>query len=151
MDLDLNDDGSSTRPRTTSNANPLGQNAERNHHEGQTKLLTRGKFKYKLAKGLSISTSVGVTREERRRERFDGVLWHHTLADHYEYNLQNRLSTRIINDNLINYTTTLYNDHEFNVLGGLTLQHRSIKNSDCLLYTSPSPRDRTRSRMPSSA
>ena len=26
-----------------------------------------------------------------------------------------------------------------------------IKNSTCLLYTSPSPRDRTRSRMPSSA
>ena len=26
-----------------------------------------------------------------------------------------------------------------------------IKNKDCLLYTSPSPRDRTRSRMPSSA
>ena len=26
-----------------------------------------------------------------------------------------------------------------------------IKNIDCLLYTSPSPRDRTRSRMPSSA
>ena len=25
------------------------------------------------------------------------------------------------------------------------------KNDDCLLYTSPSPRDRTRSRMPSSA
>ena len=25
------------------------------------------------------------------------------------------------------------------------------KDSDCLLYTSPSPRDRTRSRMPSSA
>ena len=26
-----------------------------------------------------------------------------------------------------------------------------IKDKDCLLYTSPSPRDRTRSRMPSSA
>ena len=26
-----------------------------------------------------------------------------------------------------------------------------IKHLDCLLYTSPSPRDRTRSRMPSSA
>ena len=25
------------------------------------------------------------------------------------------------------------------------------RNKDCLLYTSPSPRDRTRSRMPSSA
>ena len=31
---------------------------------------------------------------------------------------------------------------------GLRLQQLSI---DCLLYTSPSPRDRTRSRMPSSA
>ena len=27
----------------------------------------------------------------------------------------------------------------------------SIKSKNCLLYTSPSPRDRTRSRMPSSA
>ena len=27
----------------------------------------------------------------------------------------------------------------------------NAKNADCLLYTSPSPRDRTRSRMPSSA
>ena len=27
----------------------------------------------------------------------------------------------------------------------------TIDGSDCLLYTSPSPRDRTRSRMPSSA
>ena len=26
-----------------------------------------------------------------------------------------------------------------------------VTNQDCLLYTSPSPRDRTRSRMPSSA
>ena len=28
---------------------------------------------------------------------------------------------------------------------------KSIKSKFCLLYTSPSPRDRTRSRMPSSA
>ena len=32
-------------------------------------------------------------------------------------------------------------------LGCLIMQHAE----DCLLYTSPSPRDRTRSRMPSSA
>ena len=30
-------------------------------------------------------------------------------------------------------------------------QYVHIHNLDCLLYTSPSPRDRTRSRMPSSA
>ena len=30
-------------------------------------------------------------------------------------------------------------------------QNASLKKKICLLYTSPSPRDRTRSRMPSSA
>ena len=30
-------------------------------------------------------------------------------------------------------------------------QVREVKGKNCLLYTSPSPRDRTRSRMPSSA
>ena len=34
---------------------------------------------------------------------------------------------------------------------GYSTDTRSIKSGDCLLYTSPSPRDRTRSRMPSSA
>ena len=29
--------------------------------------------------------------------------------------------------------------------------HSTVKDYTCLLYTSPSPRDRTRSRMPSSA
>ena len=32
-----------------------------------------------------------------------------------------------------------------------TLRSRPGIGTDCLLYTSPSPRDRTRSRMPSSA
>ena len=36
--------------------------------------------------------------------------------------------------------------------GGETVSQMSIRKSEpCLLYTSPSPRDRTRSRMPSSA
>ena len=34
---------------------------------------------------------------------------------------------------------------------GTALQPNPYKDIDCLLYTSPSPRDRTRSRMPSSA
>ena len=35
---------------------------------------------------------------------------------------------------------------------GFKIQGSDIaKNKNCLLYTSPSPRDRTRSRMPSSA
>ena len=38
------------------------------------------------------------------------------------------------------------------LVSGLTCDSREVKpNYICLLYTSPSPRDRTRSRMPSSA
>ena len=36
-------------------------------------------------------------------------------------------------------------------LGGAPEQLETTDLEDCLLYTSPSPRDRTRSRMPSSA
>ena len=38
------------------------------------------------------------------------------------------------------------------IMGGATIQNDAPEVSiTCLLYTSPSPRDRTRSRMPSSA
>ena len=37
------------------------------------------------------------------------------------------------------------------VLGGILLDPDAIGRIACLLYTTPSPRDRTRSRMPSSA
>ena len=42
----------------------------------------------------------------------------------------------------------------YNLISGVNGQPTGLGNSDslyCLLYTSPSPRDRTRSRMPSSA
>ena len=34
---------------------------------------------------------------------------------------------------------------------GYTINYKGLNDMVCLLYTSPSPRDRTRSRMPSSA
>ena len=37
------------------------------------------------------------------------------------------------------------------VVENMKIKHDVLKNKICLLYTSPSPRDRTRSRMPSSA
>ena len=37
------------------------------------------------------------------------------------------------------------------IKGKLGLDMTTEQGTDCLLYTSPSPRDRTRSRMPSSA
>ena len=49
-------------------------------------------------------------------------------------------------DDMVEYDCreqTVVNDFEFNDLNNMS--------TGCLLYTSPSPRDRTRSRMPSSA
>ena len=37
------------------------------------------------------------------------------------------------------------------ILNFLQVNFKDVNVLDCLLYTSPSPRDRTRSRMPSSA
>ena len=44
-----------------------------------------------------------------------------------------------------------YPDFDMCVSDGETIEEAIINGKDCLLYTSPSPRDRTRSRMPSSA
>ena len=54
---------------------------------------------------------------------------------------------KIIASTNIEKTVQEYNDPdlEFELLG------RTNDPDNCLLYTSPSPRDRTRSRMPSSA
>ena len=46
--------------------------------------------------------------------------------------------------------TTLGNP-DFLQIGAMTTCTEIALHPDCLLYTSPSPRDRTRSRMPSSA
>ena len=51
---------------------------------------------------------------------------------------------------LLTYTNSYTQDRE--QMRQMVLEYmKKIGIEDCLLYTSPSPRDRTRSRMPSSA
>ena len=55
---------------------------------------------------------------------------------------------------IIYYSIIHGNEKEWfsiNTLTGKIYAKTDIRSSNCLLYTSPSPRDRTRSRMPSSA
>ena len=82
----------------------------------------------------------GVAAERRKRETF----WIKTLRTAYPYGLNDRIGDEYKNV-----------DHNIEAIGKYFLKtdrknHRSLDCS-CLLYTSPSPRDRTRSRMPSSA
>ena len=46
---------------------------------------------------------------------------------------------------------TPYIDNVVDLTRGTTIEENGVRVHTCLLYTSPSPRDRTRSRMPSSA
>ena len=48
------------------------------------------------------------------------------------------------------YITEVLGVHEYRTITEFAT-HDDLTCTDCLLYTSPSPRDRTRSRMPSSA
>ena len=45
----------------------------------------------------------------------------------------------------------IISNHPFGILDGLIICSEVAKLRNCLLYTSPSPRDRQKSRMPSSA
>ena len=53
-------------------------------------------------------------------------------------------------DEWVNPTEGMTDDEIYDKVNGAMSQIRELLE-DCLLYTSPSPRDRTRSRMPSSA
>jgi TonB-linked SusC/RagA family outer membrane protein len=128
VELDLDGDGSDTRPRTSGDANPYAQYVEREHNEVKTKVLSSMKLRYQLADGLSIQTSLGATLEDRRRDRYDGVLHHQNGTDRAQYQLQTRNSTRIINDNTVNYKKAI-GSNEFDVLVGATFQQRDIRNS----------------------
>ena len=79
----------------------------------------------------------------------DGCVWSN------EIDIYDKMSAQIIYANgvTVNYSLTTYSPYEgwqiaFNGFNG---RLETWEDIPCLLYTSPSPRDRTRSRMPSSA
>ncbi len=128
VNLDFDNDGNTERPRTSGDSNPFQQYVERQHYEFNTKLFGSAYLSYKLADGLTVKSSVGVTLEERKRDRYDGVNYHASGASRSNFFLENRSRTRIINDNTINYNRE-FDDHSLNLLGGLTVQQRTTELS----------------------
>lgn len=127
--LDLDGDGSTTRPRTSGDSNPYAQYVEREHYEYELDLFGSTYLSYEILDGLTAKTSLGVTLEQRKRTRWDGTKHHAAGNSRALYNLQNRYSTRIISDNTLNYNKD-FGSHEINLLGGLTVQQRKRENSD---------------------
>jgi len=126
--LDVNGDGSTSRPRTSGDMNPYAQYVEREHYEYKTNLLSSLYLSYKIADGLTVKTSLGTTIEQRKRTRWNGTK-HHAQASRASYQLQNRFRTRLISDNTINYSKE-FGNHVFNALVGATFQNRRSENSE---------------------
>jgi TonB-linked SusC/RagA family outer membrane protein len=127
LNLDINGDGSTSRPRTSGDMNPYAQYVEREHYEFKTNVLGSTYLRYKILPGLTAKTALGVTIENRKRTRWNGTL-HHAQASRASYQLQNRVRTRIISDNTLNYKKT-FGDHDLNILAGATFQRRGSENS----------------------
>ncbi|TXE13875.1 TonB-dependent receptor [Seonamhaeicola algicola] len=128
VELDLDGNGSDSRPRTSGDANPYAQYVEREHYEFNTKLLGNTYLQYEITDGLLAKTSLGVTLEQRKRTRWDGTKHHASGNSRAQYLLQNRFSTRLISDNTLSYNKQ-FGKHEISALAGLTIQNRRAEFS----------------------
>ena len=127
IDIDPSDEQGSSRPRTSGDMNPYAQFVEREHFEYKTKILTSTYLSYKIADGIIAKSSLGITNENRKRTRYDGVLHHASGTSRAQYNLQNRVQNRIIFDNTISFNRE-FGKQSLNVLVGGTFQKRSAEN-----------------------
>jgi TonB-linked SusC/RagA family outer membrane protein len=128
INLDLDNDGSGERPRTSGDSNPFAQYVEREHYEYNTKLFGSTYLSYKIMDGLTAKTSLGITLEQRKRTRYDGTLHHAAGASRAAYYLGNRFRLRTISDNTLNYSKT-FGNHDLNLLAGITIQQRKSEES----------------------
>ncbi|MGY8915688.1 MAG: SusC/RagA family TonB-linked outer membrane protein, partial [Flavobacteriales bacterium] len=129
VNLDLDNDGSTERPRTSGDSNPYAQYVEREHYEYELDLFGSTYLSYEILDGLTAKTSLGVTLEQRKRTRWDGTLHHAAGNSRAQYNLQNRFSTRLVSDNTLSYSKD-FGAHEIDLLAGMTVQQRKRENSD---------------------
>jgi len=128
VNLDVNGDGRTSRPRTSGDSNPYQQYVERQHYEFNTKLFGSTYLSFKIADGLVAKTSLGITLDQRKRDRYDGVNYHAAGASRSNYFLANRFRTRIVSDNTLSFDKE-FGDHELNILAGLSVQQRKSEIS----------------------
>ncbi|MFI8603897.1 SusC/RagA family TonB-linked outer membrane protein [Cellulophaga baltica] len=129
VNLDLDNDGNTERPRTSGDSNPYAQYVEREHYENNTKLFGSTYLSYKILDGLTAKTSLGVTIEQRKRTRWDGTEHHASGNSRAQYNLQNRFRLRTVLDNTLSYSKN-FGDHDLDLLAGTTVQQRKSENSE---------------------
>ena len=120
-------------------------------------------FEYELLKIKRINKKWKLTFSNGEIKLFDGLIITAPYAQtkklikkklpHFFKNKNIKMDANltvmlVINKNKFNISSYFFDD---NILGWAARENSKKRFNYCLLYTSPSPRDRTRSRMPSSA
>ena len=101
--------------------------------------------------GNSLNPQVSARIRERLIEAGASFLANDNIADHLQPGELDQLQVEVadkVRDLLRSLVIDIDNDHNTHETAERVAK---MYLQDCLLYTSPSPRDRTRSRMPSSA
>ena len=112
-------------------------------HEGESSARWRRVTHCAIVPGLDLSTMKKITVVSPCFNEEDNVeTCYETVKAIFERDLPGYAREHIFVDNASQ-------DRTVEILRGIAAKDPSVKV--CLLYTSPSPRDRTRSRMPSSA
>ena len=127
MNEDYDGDGSRGRARTSGDQNPYAQYVEREHYEYRTNLLATTYLSWEIIPGLTARTNLAATIEHRKRTRYDGTMHHASGNSRAQYNLQNRVRTRIISDNTLLYNKG-FGDHEISAMVGATIQRRAVQS-----------------------
>ena len=79
----------------------------------------------------------------------DLVIFNHDLSPSQERNLEKELQTRVLDRTGL--ILDIFASRATSHIGKMQVELAQLNHLSCLLYTSPSPRDATLSRMPSSA
>ena len=110
------------------------------------------RMRLNLAQALMCRSDVLLLDEPTNHLDLDAVIWLEAWLKRYEGTLLLISHDREFLDNVV--TEIAHIEHQnLRLYAGNYSQFERIRaeHLSCLLYTSPSPRDRTRSRMPSSA
>ena len=123
-----------------------------NLERASIKMLEQNLIKPKTKIGLSIFiNSLNKWRNDLKNKKSSHVKLLQVVLDESGYSAMLKNKKDLDNENrLENIKELLSAMKEFDTLESF-LEHVSLATSVCLLYTSPSPRDATLSRMPSSA
>ncbi len=113
---------------TTSNTSPLAKVLERKNYKYRSKLFTNLYLKIKLAKGLSLRSSVGGDYAVTRNKNFTGVKASRNAESGTTSSDDRFETTHLVTEHMLTYNKS-FGDHDLNFVGGFAYEFWNVSNS----------------------